>query len=156
LAEFQKDPGEFKDRVQVFLIDEEHTARKFCDDNEFVVGTPILQVFYNGKSVRYRFIRREDTDTSQIRPTNVYVAQLHISTIRKLVALTFEAIEKQSSSSEGIIVDADVDALSGTRQQEYESEEEDEDDEDSETDTGEDTTEESEEHQDEEDDDEDD
>lgn len=124
------------------MIDEEKTARKFCDDNEFVVGTPILQVYYNGKSVRYRFLRREDVNS---RPTNVYIGQLHMTTIQTLVNFTFNAINKQSDTNDGIIVDVDMDALAGiVRNEDYESEEE-EEEEDSETDTGEDTTEEEEE-----------
>ncbi|KAL9643000.1 hypothetical protein ABK040_010691 [Willaertia magna] len=46
--------NEFKDKIKVLLIDEE-VNRKFCTDNNLVVGTPILQMYYNGKNVRFRF-----------------------------------------------------------------------------------------------------
>lgn len=39
----------------VIVINTMFTKRKFCNENNLVVGTPILQMYYNSKSVRFRF-----------------------------------------------------------------------------------------------------
>ncbi|KAG2370610.1 hypothetical protein C9374_011782 [Naegleria lovaniensis] len=55
LLDYGRDPGvEYKNKVKVVLIDQEMN-RKFCNENNLVVGTPILQMYYNSKSVRFRF-----------------------------------------------------------------------------------------------------
>ncbi|KAL0478509.1 hypothetical protein AKO1_008189 [Acrasis kona] len=141
LSDFAKDSGPYKERVKVFLIDEERIARKFCDDNEFVVGTPLLQVYYNGKSVRYRYVRKDNVD-GDTKSTNILIGQLHSTTIQTIVSSTLSAVNK-NPSSENVVVDLDVDVLTNVpRNEEFQSDDDEDDDDDSDTDTGEDTTEE--------------
>lgn len=87
--------------------------RKFCDDNSLVVGTPILQMYYNGRSIRFRFLRNIELTTKNLetKPSNVYIGQLHFNTIKTLVSMTEEGIKKQGDGQGDIIVDVNVDIL---------------------------------------------
>lgn len=71
--------------------------RKFCDENEIVVGTPILQLYYNNKMLKLRFGKKklpnEKAEKVETRLTNVYIGQLHSYAIQALVNITLTAIK---------------------------------------------------------------
>lgn len=69
-------------------------------------------MWYNTKMLKFRFIRgkKNATDT---KPSNVYIGQLHLSTVVTLVQMTLNAIKEQEGKVSDIVVDVDMDELGG-------------------------------------------
>jgi hypothetical protein len=101
LQDYGNDTGlEKQGQVKVCLIDQE-AHREFCDENQLVVGTPVLQMYYNAKSIKFRFLNSYESQVQASDPSkrvNIYIGQLHFAMINSLVQMTFQAIQVSISS----------------------------------------------------------
>jgi len=82
-----------------------------------------LQLYYNNKLLKLRFIsasaskKKADTSSaaasaaSTVKPTNVYIGQLHNFAIQSIVNITLNTIKEQETKAGDIIVDIDMDEV---------------------------------------------
>lgn len=144
LQDYGNDTGlEKQGQVKVCLIDQE-AHREFCDENQLVVGTPVLQMYYNAKSIKFRFLNSYESQVQASDPSkrvNIYIGQLHFAMINSLVQMTFQAIqEAEHSNADDIVVDVQVARLNELVISRAFEERTEDIDLDSDTDSGEDTS----------------